>query len=107
MSPCHSRAQAGVSQAWRWQHFHSFSGLVWGEWAITAGFGKGNGNTGGEAALGWGMGLACALAGDKNAQTRSAVAAGWESPRVHQGLRATPVPKTPRVWGSCWVLPGS
>lgn len=65
MSPCHSRARAGVSQAWRWQHFHSFSGLVWGEWAITAGFGKGNGNTGGEAALGWGMGLAVPSLGTK------------------------------------------
>lgn len=53
-----------------------------------------------------GHGAGCALNGDKNAQTCSAVAAGWDSPRVHQELRDTPVPKTPRLWGSCWVLPG-
>lgn len=52
-----------------------------------------------------GHGAGCALNGDKNAQTRSAVAAGWDSPRVHQELRDTPVPKTPRVWAAAGCCP--
>lgn len=64
MSPCHKRFLGVVVAAFS---FHLWSGLggVGIAGAITAGFGKGNGQTGGAAALGWGMGLAVPSMGTK------------------------------------------
>lgn len=106
MSPCHrlvSPRRGGgsifvPSLVWFGGSGHCWcnNGWVWeGEWPDW-----------GSSSTGMGHGAGCALNGDKNAQTCSAVAAGWDSPRVHQELRDTPVPKTSRLWGSCWVLPG-